>query len=241
MAPQHSATVLIEPSGYLIGLSCTGTVRWSARSSKQQPRASVGSAGPLHLLFAAMGAGTGIAVPFTCSSAPDTAFSNRHVPNAPCLGTCVPLHSCCTRPSHVVPVAPAQDARKADRSPERSPHVVAAQQGDMAMLQCLQRVGYPVATKRKVFQEAVRKRCCVRALQWMVDSGFPVDWEEVEQEDVQRRPASPRVWSEQSVWIHSQFQVKGVRWDAIRGSGAYATYPYRLWHKTSTCTHTGCM
>lgn len=100
-----------------------------------------------------------------------------------------------------------KDARKADRSPERSPHVVAAQQGDMAMLQCLQRVGYPVATKRKVFQEAVRKRCCVRALQWMVDSGFPVDWEEVEQEDVQRRPASPRVWSEQSVWIHSQFQA----------------------------------
>ncbi len=93
---------------------CTAALRWSGCSSRQPPGASVG-----------------ILVPLTCSLAPFTICYDRHCPRASCPGASVPSQYYCTRPIHSVPVAhppPPPDARKVDRSPERSPHMLAARQ-----------------------------------------------------------------------------------------------------------------
>ncbi len=99
-----------------------------------------------------------------------------------------------------------QDARVVDPNPELSPYLSAAQQGDMAMLRCLRRVGYPVPTNTSLFLLAVLMKCCVQTLQWMVDQGCPVDWEQVEQADKSHRPAWRREWSERSVWVNTMWR-----------------------------------
>lgn len=61
-----------------------------------------------------------------------------------------------------------------DSEPQYSPYSVAAANGDIAMLRCLRRVGYPVPTDEGVFLHAVGERCCLpvpngwwsRALRW---------------------------------------------------------------------------
>ncbi len=69
----------------------------------------------------------------------------------------------------------------------------------MAMLRCLRHVGYPVPTDQGVFLFAVGECCCLPALQWMVEQGFAVDWDEVEELDQGRRPESSLEWDERSV------------------------------------------
>ncbi len=93
-----------------------------------------------------------------------------------------------------------------DPNPEYSPYLAAARRGDMAMLRCLRRVGYPLPTNSGAFLLAVLERFCVRALQWMVDQGFPVSWEQVEQEDREARPAWRAEWSERSVWVNMMWR-----------------------------------
>lgn len=87
-----------------------------------------------------------------------------------------------------------------------APYLAAGQQGDMAMLRCLRRVGYPTPAHDRTLLRAVRAPCCLEVLQWMVDSGFPVCWHEVEQADRERRPAWRCRWSERSVWVHGMWQ-----------------------------------
>ncbi len=99
-----------------------------------------------------------------------------------------------------------------------SPYLAAAQQGDVAMLQCLQRIGYPTPPNDETLLKAVRAGCRLEVLQCMADSGFPVCWHDVEAADREGRPAWRTRWSERSVWVHHVATGGGV--DAGEGWGA---------------------
>ncbi len=122
----------------------------------------------------------------------------------------MPRHQCITVYGHhnvpVVHPPTPQGAEVLDQDPEFSAYLSAAKQGDMAMLRCLRRVGYPLPIDGRLFLLAVHERCCVQTLQWMLDNGFPVDWERVEQEDREERPAWRREWSERSVWVNMMWR-----------------------------------
>lgn len=93
----------------------------------------------------------------------------------------------------------------------RSPYLEAAKQGDLAMLRCLQRLGYPLPPCDDTLQLAVDAECPLEVLQWMVDSGFPVRWREVEAADREGRPAWRCKWSERSVWVHATWRQEMAR------------------------------
>ncbi len=86
------------------------------------------------------------------------------------------------------------------------PYLRAAKHGDVAMMQCLRRVGCPLPRDGGVFREAVEEDCGLEVLQWMVEQGFPVDWDGVEELDKDRRAAWRHKWNERSLWIHGMWQ-----------------------------------
>ncbi|GFR39587.1 hypothetical protein Agub_g47 [Astrephomene gubernaculifera] len=65
-------------------------------------------------------------------------------------------------------VAPGQDIHC-------TPYVVAARQGDMAMLRCLRRVGCPWQGS-ETLTYCVRCDCSLPIVRWMLEEGCPVDW-----------------------------------------------------------------
>ncbi len=93
---------------------------------------------------------------------------------------------------------PTQEANSAD---EWCTYGYAGKQGDMAMLRCLRRLRYPV--RPPVLEAAATYECCpVEVLEWMVDQGFPADWEQVEDWHRGERPEWRGKWSERSAWVH---------------------------------------
>ncbi len=85
-------------------------------------------------------------------------------------------------------------------------YLAAAKQGDLTMLRCLRRVGYPLPRDGSHFASAVEQGCCLEVLQLLLDIGFPVDWDQVEAADKQGRPRWRHKWSERSAWIHGQWR-----------------------------------
>ena len=53
--------------------------------------------------------------------------------------------------------------------------MVAAQNGDLAMLRCLRRLGCPWSSDRETFMSSVLKSCRFPLLRWLVEAGYPVD------------------------------------------------------------------
>ncbi len=97
---------------------------------------------------------------------------------------------------------PTQEARELD---DWSAYRAAAMHGDLAMLRCLKWLGYPLDAC--VFTSAATEdRCRVGVLRWMVEQGFPVDWEQVEEEDREARPAWRHKWGQRTLWIHTMWR-----------------------------------
>ncbi len=86
------------------------------------------------------------------------------------------------------------------------PYLMAARQGDVAMLRCLRRLRYPVDQHDATVAYAVEDYCRVEVLQWLADSGFPIIWQEMEWRDAFTRPPWRSKWSERSLWINQMLR-----------------------------------
>ncbi len=102
---------------------------------------------------------------------------------------------------------------------EGCPYRAAAKHGDLAMLRCLKRVGYPMTGSNHFLNMAIDEEYRMEVLRWLLDNRVQVDWNEVEWLDKEFRSAWRHRWSERSLWINSMWQQAKAQ-EGARGQAA---------------------